>query len=43
MEYWDSDKMWMMRAQSVREIKKGKRASDMTDVVNFFDHVGYLL
>src|SRR5215813_3396699 len=41
--YWDSDKMWMMRAKAAREIKKRKPAEDMADLLGFFEHIGYLL
>ncbi len=43
MEYWDSERMWMMRAKAAREIQKRDPTSDMIDVLGFFEHLGYLL
>jgi hypothetical protein len=44
-EYWDSERMWMMRARAALEIdkKKSGTASDMIEVLGFFEHIGYLL
>lgn len=43
MEQWDTDKMWMMRVKAAREIQKREPTKEMTDLLGFFEHIGYLL